>query len=244
MAVLQHELQHILDYRAGRLTALRYLIDPREWVYRFDLSRERDWGALGAEQRASMAEALWLAERGLGAASALTALKRVIPWAAAPISLDVAWVPLAESCRDRSVRAMTRTRVVPGKDDAAGALGRHQAGIGLGQSLDDQLEQSRPGDLRRGRLSEELGPQGGGFGPDWIERTGHRGQSARSRRAVPSATTGLLRYIPGNEAGTRSSAGSFDILDGVQEGDMGRAILLLLLGVPIPIIILLALIWH
>ena len=80
MAILQHELQHVLDYRTGWLTAARYLGDPRHWVYGFDVTRGR-WEALGAEQRASAAETFWLMERGFVPSDGLSALKRMIPWA-------------------------------------------------------------------------------------------------------------------------------------------------------------------
>ena len=81
MATLQHELQHVLDYRAGWLTAARYLSHPRHWTYDFNLAAITPWNDLGAEQRASMAEALWWLEHGHGAAEDLAALRRVVPWA-------------------------------------------------------------------------------------------------------------------------------------------------------------------
>src|SRR5436190_11283968 len=31
MAVLQHELQHVLEYRTGALKPLRYALNPRNW---------------------------------------------------------------------------------------------------------------------------------------------------------------------------------------------------------------------
>jgi hypothetical protein len=81
MAVLQHELQHVLDFAEGRLSVAGYLLRPRNWSYRWDLSRRLCWDRLGAEQRASMAEALWRAERASGAAEIAAALREVIPWA-------------------------------------------------------------------------------------------------------------------------------------------------------------------
>ncbi len=80
MAVLQHELQHVLDFAEGRLTVARYLLWPPNWRYRFQLSEGLAWDALGAEQRASAAEALWLYERCGDLANAV-ALRRLIPWA-------------------------------------------------------------------------------------------------------------------------------------------------------------------
>jgi len=81
MPVLQHELQHVLDYRLGQLTAVRYLTNPLNWTYRWRLKAGRPWRAFGAEQRASMAEAFWRIENGLAAADDLDALRTLIPWA-------------------------------------------------------------------------------------------------------------------------------------------------------------------
>lgn len=81
MATLQHELQHVLDYRIGWLTAAGYLSSPRHWTYRWRLEDISDWDDLGAEQRASIAEQLWLIEHGYAPADDLPALRRLIPWA-------------------------------------------------------------------------------------------------------------------------------------------------------------------
>jgi len=83
MAVLQHELQHILDFAEGRLTVPGYLLLPHNWRYRYDLNERLSWDRLGAEQRASMAEALWRAERSRGDSEVATTLRRIIPWARA-----------------------------------------------------------------------------------------------------------------------------------------------------------------
>lgn len=82
MAVLQHELQHLLDYATGALTPIGYALWPANWVYRYRLTRTLDWRDLGAEQRAQAVQDYWLAERGLlpdGPAAA--ELRRLIPWA-------------------------------------------------------------------------------------------------------------------------------------------------------------------
>ncbi|MEO9213349.1 MAG: hypothetical protein ABI242_09420 [Caulobacteraceae bacterium] len=84
MAVLQHELQHVLDYVAGRLTAVRYLRAPRHWTYSWRPGDPRGWDALGFEQRGALAERLWLAERGVAGAEDLPALRSAIPWALEP----------------------------------------------------------------------------------------------------------------------------------------------------------------
>ena len=81
MAVLQHELQHLLDFAEGRLTVPGYLLLPHNWTYRWTLTDHLRWDRLGAEQRASMAEALWRAERSPGSEATAAALRRAIPWA-------------------------------------------------------------------------------------------------------------------------------------------------------------------
>ena len=70
MAVLQHELQHILEFAEGRLTVAGYLLLPHNWTYRWDADRPLKWRRLGAEQRAGVAEALWRAERAPSGAAA------------------------------------------------------------------------------------------------------------------------------------------------------------------------------
>jgi hypothetical protein len=77
MAVLQHELQHVLDFSTGRLSSLGYLLNPKNWTYR--LPEDWSWHRLGAEQRAVLAEKLWRAEQGLSHDRA--EVRRVIPWA-------------------------------------------------------------------------------------------------------------------------------------------------------------------
>ena len=81
MAVLQHELQHVLDFAERRLSVAGYLLLPHNWSYRWDISRGLCWDRLGAEQRASMAEALWRSERASTSAEVAAALRAVIPWA-------------------------------------------------------------------------------------------------------------------------------------------------------------------
>jgi hypothetical protein len=84
MATLQHELQHVLDYRIGWLTAARYLSRPRHWSYRLEVRPGLDWDALGAEQRAMAAELLWIAQNAPGRISRADQriLTDLIPWAA------------------------------------------------------------------------------------------------------------------------------------------------------------------
>jgi len=81
MAVLQHELQHVLDYGTGRLTAIGYLSRPANWRYGWPRDRRVGWDRLGAEQRASMAEQLWLIDNGFAPDEDRAVLEAAIPWA-------------------------------------------------------------------------------------------------------------------------------------------------------------------
>ena len=81
MAVLQHKLQHILDFAEGGLTVLGYPLLPHNWRYRWKLSDRLSWDRLGAEQRASMAEALWRAEHSSAEGQVAATLRAIIPWA-------------------------------------------------------------------------------------------------------------------------------------------------------------------
>jgi len=79
IAVLQHELQHVLDFSTGRLSSLGYLLNPRNWRYGLPHPDRWDWARLGAEQRAALAEKLWRAEQALD--EELEACRKAIPWA-------------------------------------------------------------------------------------------------------------------------------------------------------------------
>lgn len=82
MAVLQHELQHVLEFGAGVLSPLRYLLNPRNWAYTYRLFPGCAWADFGAEQRARLVEDYWLIERGLKAAllDPIEEYRRLIPW--------------------------------------------------------------------------------------------------------------------------------------------------------------------
>ena len=89
-STLQHELQHLLDYATRDLTGIGYILSPGDWRYGYDLTSTSRWRDFGAEQRASVAEHLWLIEEGrtdlvqaaLGRPPAsLQAYGAVIPWA-------------------------------------------------------------------------------------------------------------------------------------------------------------------
>jgi hypothetical protein len=81
MATLQHELQHVLEFATGELSVRDYLLRPRNWRYGYTLELGKGFWDYGAEQRACMAEHLWLAENGHRPPSEGAALRLTIPWA-------------------------------------------------------------------------------------------------------------------------------------------------------------------
>jgi hypothetical protein len=82
LAVLQHELQHVLEFATGELSVPRYVTRPGNWRYGYRLGPNSSWRDFGAEQRASITEHLWLIEHGLMADRHAGAHhRRVIPWA-------------------------------------------------------------------------------------------------------------------------------------------------------------------
>jgi hypothetical protein len=82
MAILQHELQHVLDYATGALSTWRYAALPRNWIYHYELIPGARWRDFGAEQRASIVEDYWRIEHGLKRADpGLEHYRLLIPWA-------------------------------------------------------------------------------------------------------------------------------------------------------------------
>ena len=81
MALLQHELQHVLEFASGELSAVGYALNPKNWRYGYTLDASSEWRRFGAEQRASIVEHLWLIERGLGLDATADHHRRVVPWA-------------------------------------------------------------------------------------------------------------------------------------------------------------------
>jgi len=81
MALLQHELQHVLEFATGKLSMAGYAVDPRNWIYGYRLTPQTRWEDLGAEQRAMVVQHYWLAGRGLLGAAEPERLGALIPWA-------------------------------------------------------------------------------------------------------------------------------------------------------------------
>jgi len=81
MAILQHELHHLWEYAVGDLTWLGYGLNPRNWVYRYHLKPHSRWSDFGAEQRACIAEDLWLIEHGHPCGDyGVEVRRRLLPW--------------------------------------------------------------------------------------------------------------------------------------------------------------------
>lgn len=84
MSVLQHELQHVLEFASGELSIAGYALLPFNWRYGYHLTPDTRWSDLGAEQRAQAAQDYWLADRRLSPNDPhLAAFRRLIPWARA-----------------------------------------------------------------------------------------------------------------------------------------------------------------
>lgn len=81
MALLQHELQHVLEFAAGDLHPLAYALNPRNWTYAYQPRPEARWSDFGAEQRAQIVEDMWRLEQGVGSGRAPLAWYRgLVPW--------------------------------------------------------------------------------------------------------------------------------------------------------------------
>ena len=61
--LLVHELAHVWQYESGRLTALRYLTDPRNWQYGYTAGSEFE--SLGIEAQADLVADWWRVRRSL-----------------------------------------------------------------------------------------------------------------------------------------------------------------------------------
>ena len=61
--LLVHELAHVWQYETGRLTALRYLADPRNWRYGYRVGEAFE--GLGTEAQADLIADWWRVRRGL-----------------------------------------------------------------------------------------------------------------------------------------------------------------------------------
>jgi hypothetical protein len=82
MSILQHELQHVLEFACGELSFVGYALLPFNWRYDYTLQPQTRWTGLGAEQRAQLAQDYWLARReGRPDDPRLVQFRELIPWA-------------------------------------------------------------------------------------------------------------------------------------------------------------------
>lgn len=63
-AVLMHELCHVWQYATGRLSAARYLCDPRNWIYTYDISKGRPFESQPIEKQADLLQDWYRLNRG------------------------------------------------------------------------------------------------------------------------------------------------------------------------------------
>lgn len=63
-SLLVHELCHVWQYATGRLTAFRYLIDPRNWVYAYEVKENAKFDDYPTEKQADLLQDWFLVNSG------------------------------------------------------------------------------------------------------------------------------------------------------------------------------------
>ena len=63
-SLLVHELCHVWQYETGRLTAFRYLIDPRNWRYSYRVKDAANFDDYPTEKQADLLQDWFLANSG------------------------------------------------------------------------------------------------------------------------------------------------------------------------------------
>ena len=63
-SLLVHELCHVWQYETGRLNAFRYLIDPRNWVYAYEVKTNANFDDYPTEKQADLLQDWYLANSG------------------------------------------------------------------------------------------------------------------------------------------------------------------------------------
>lgn len=63
-SLLVHELCHVWQYETGRLTAFRYLIDPRNWVYSYRVRESAKFDDYPTEKQADLLQDWFLVNHG------------------------------------------------------------------------------------------------------------------------------------------------------------------------------------
>ena len=87
-SVLIHELCHVWQYQTGRLTALRYLINPANWIYSYAFDPAKAFDDYPIEKQADLLQDWFLMNAGAkpcrfnGAPPKLAHINAVVPFAA------------------------------------------------------------------------------------------------------------------------------------------------------------------
>ena len=63
-SLLVHELCHVWQYETGRLTAFRYLVDPRNWIYAYDVRENAKFDDYPTEKQADLLQDWFLVNSG------------------------------------------------------------------------------------------------------------------------------------------------------------------------------------
>ena len=63
-SLLIHELCHVWQYETGRLTAFRYLVDPRNWTYSYRVKIDADFDDYPTEKQADLLQDWFLVNSG------------------------------------------------------------------------------------------------------------------------------------------------------------------------------------
>jgi len=63
-SLLVHELCHVWQYETGRLSALSYLIDPRNWIYNYAVKMGADFDDYPTEKQADLLQDWYLVNSG------------------------------------------------------------------------------------------------------------------------------------------------------------------------------------
>jgi hypothetical protein len=63
-SLLIHELCHVWQYETGRLTAARYLLDPRNWIYSYSVTENADFDDYPTEKQADLLQDWFLVNSG------------------------------------------------------------------------------------------------------------------------------------------------------------------------------------
>lgn len=63
-SLLIHELCHVWQYETGRLTVFRYLIDPRNWIYSYEVRENAKFDDYPTEKQADLLQDWFLVNSG------------------------------------------------------------------------------------------------------------------------------------------------------------------------------------